>query len=118
MANIGTLTDNEESMVVTGILGVSDNDVVIQVDNVLRFNEFAVTTKTGIVDVDVTLDGTNYITAIALEDKKSTTPQTRVTATVAAGLYRFFGTVMGIRVIQKGATAAVDTILTCGKIGR
>ena len=118
MANIGAFVDSGSAMQVIGITGVNDNDIVIEVTDAERFNEFAVTTLTGAVDVDVSLDGTNFITAIALEDKKSTNPQTRVVVTAAGGLYRFFGSVKVIRVRQAGATAAVSASLMCGKIGR
>ena len=118
MANVGAFTDFGHSLIAIGVDGVNDNDIVAEVNEAERFNEFAISSTAGAMDVDISLDGTNFITAIALEDKKSTTPQTRVVVTVAAGLYRFFGTVKTIRVRQAGGTAAANPVLACGKIGR
>ncbi len=118
MANIGTFTDQGKSMLVVGVAGVSDNDVVMEIDAAERFNEFSFSSDLGVMEVDVSMDGTLFQPIIALENKHSTTPATRVIITVAKLLYYFEGCFKKIRVRQASATACVGARMICGKIGR
>jgi len=118
MALVGTPNHRGTTLQVIGIAGVNDNDVVIEVDDVQRFNEFALMSSANVMDVDISIDGTNFAAAIALEDKHSTTPATRVVETAADLLYYFEGNYKAIRVRQKGAGAVADAILVCGQKGR
>jgi hypothetical protein len=118
MALIGTPNHRGSTLQVVGIAGTGDNAIVIELDDVSRFDMFALSSSGGAMDVDVSLDGTNFITAIALEDKKSTAPGTRVVVTAAAGLYYFEGNYKAVRVRQAGVTAVANAVLMCGKRGR
>jgi hypothetical protein len=118
MALVGTPNHRGTTLTLTGDAGVNDNDVVAELDDVSRFNEFTLASGTGVMDVDVSLDGTNFIAAIALEDKTSTTPATRVVETAALGLYYFEGNIKSVRVRQKGAVAVTNAVLICGQKGR
>lgn len=118
MALIGTPNHRGTTLQVVGIAGVNDNDIVIELDDVQRFNEFALMSSAGAMDVDVSLDGTNFAAAIALENKHSATPGTRVVVTAADLLYYFEGNFKAVRVRQAGAGAVADAILVCGQKGR
>ena len=117
MANVGVISGGE-TQIINGIAGVNDNDIVIELESAERWNEFTLGTLTGVVDVDVSIDGTNFKAAIALTDLQSTTPATRVAVTVATGVYQFNGTYKTVRVRQNGATAAASTTLLCSRSGR
>ena len=70
------------------------------------------------MDVDVSLDGTNFAAAIALTDLHSLTPATKVLATTADLIYFFEGNYKAVRVLQDGVTAVADAVLVCGQGGR
>jgi len=118
MSLVGTPNFRGTTLQVVGIAGVSTNDIVIELDDVQRFNEFALMSSAGPMDVDVSLDGVNFAAAIALEDKHSTTPGTRVILTAPDKVYYFEGNLKAIRVRQQSATAVADAILICGQKGR
>lgn len=118
MALVGTPNHRGTTLWVTGIAGTGDNAIVIELDDVQRFNEFSLMSSDGAMDVDVSLDGTNFAPAIALEDKHSTTPGTRVVVTAADKLYYFEGNYKTVRVRQNGVTAVADAVLICGQKGR
>lgn len=118
MALVGTPNHRGTTLQVVGIAGTGDNAIVIELDDVQRFNEFALMSSAGAMDVDVSLDGVNFALAIALEDKHSVAPGTRVVVTAADLLYYFEGNYKAIRVRQAGATAVADAILMCGEKGR
>lgn len=118
MALVGTPNHRGTTLTLTGIAGTGDNAIVAELDDVSRFNEFSLTSTGGVMDVDVSLDGTNFVAAIALEDKSATAPATRVVETAAAGLYYFEGNIKSVRVRQKGAGAVANAVLVCGQKGR
>ncbi len=103
---------------IRGIVGVSDNDVVIDFDNAERWNSFILQTTTGVVEVDVSAGLDVFKSIITLEDLHSTTPATRVVITAATKIYRFTGTFKRIRVRQASGTAAVGTVLLLSRPGR
>lgn len=90
----------------------------IEVDDIQRFNEFALQSSAGAMDVLASLDGTTFSSVLALEDKQSTTPGTRVLATVAGDIFYFFGNFKALRIRQIGGTGIADSRLVAGKIGR
>lgn len=120
MALVGTPNHRGSTLQVVGIAGTGDNAIVIELDDVQRFDMFALMSSNGAMDVEASLDGTNFTTTapLALEDKHSTTPGTRVVVTAADRVYYFEGNYKAIRVRQAGATAVADPILICGKRGR
>ncbi len=118
MANVGTHAQQSSKVLkIVGIAGVDDNDIVIEVTDASKFDEFIISSTLGVMDVDVSLDGTNFIAAIALEDRKSLTPATRVVVTVAAGLYSFNGPVQVVRVRQNTATDVISPVMICKSKG-
>lgn len=109
-------TNDSRSRVYSGGVGVSDNDVVVQADDVIGFRSFFLLTTTGAVDVTVCLDGTNYSTApVSLVDLGSASFAVAALLTVAHRLYRFDGAFQNVRVLQNGATAVTDVTLVCCK---
>lgn len=95
-----------------------DDDVILEVSDAQRFNQFSLLSGAGAMDVDVTLDDTNVAVAIAMEDKNSVAPAVRVIVTAALRWYTFEGNFKTVRVLQNGATAAVGAVLVCGQKGR
>ena len=94
--------------------GTNDNDVLFTTSNIEQHDTFQLMSTAGVVDVEATLDGTNWTTApIALEDQGATASATYVLVTAAGRMYRFRGKYRQIRVLQNGATAASATLL-CG----
>ena len=53
MANIGTMNFRGTTMQAVGIAGTGDNAVVIEIDDVQRFNSFTLMSSAGAMDVDV-----------------------------------------------------------------
>lgn len=98
----------------TGGLGASDNDIVVQADDVSDYRVFDITSTAGAADVIVSYDGTNYNTApLSLQDLGSASLTTSVVVTAANRVYRFEGCFEKIRVMQAGATPPADVILRC-----
>jgi len=98
----------------TGGLGVSDNDIVVQADDVSEYRKFDLTTTAGAADVYVSYDGTAYHTsALSMFDLGSASFATAVVVTAANRVYRFEGCFEKIRVLQAGATPPADVILRC-----
>lgn len=119
MALVGTPQHRGTTLQLVGVAGVNDDDVVMELNDVFRFNTFSLFSRLGAMDVDISLDGVNFTTApISLEDEHSTNPQTRVVVTTAARWFRIFGDFKAIRIQQNGATAVADPILICGQVGR
>jgi len=117
MANVGTPNYAGPTMQIIGIAGAADNQVVAELENAERYNEFTLMSSAGEMDVDVSLDGVNFAVAIAIEDLHSLTPATRVVVTAADLVYRFQGTFKTVRVRQETNNVA-DAILYCSQNGR
>ena len=95
--------------------GTNDDDVLLTVEDAREFDTFILMSTDGAVDVQVTLDGTNWSTApLSLTDMGATTSDP-VIVTVADRVYGFRGVVRGVRVLQNGATATVASLM-CGNI--
>ena len=115
MANVGTFSASSNGLAIVAIPGVDDNDVIMELVDAEPYDEFYLMTVAGIVDVDVSLDGTNFAPAIALTDEQSVAPATKVVVTVAGGLYSFRGNFKAVRVLQNTATDATGGSMICSK---
>lgn len=118
MANIGTGTAQSSGLSIAGITGVSDNDVLIDFSSMEQYDEYTLSSLLGVMEVDVSVDGTNFNSIIALTDEESTTPATRVLITVAAQPYSFKGNYKRVRVRQASATAVTVPVLNCRRAPR
>lgn len=99
-----------DSVIYTGSC-TDDNEVLIQTGDTLNFDACMVMSTTGVVDVFISLDGTNYITApLSLADYGAvdTNP---VLVTVALRLYGFVSKFWKIRITQNGATDAAASLV-------
>jgi hypothetical protein len=93
--------------------GVNTGDIICSItDDALHYDTWELCSTGGVMDVEVSLDGTNYLaTKLALLDMTSTTPSTMVTATTAGKVAAFRGKFRAIRVKQNGATAVANAAL-------
>lgn len=92
--------------------GANDNDLLFTTSNVEKHSMFTLMSTTGTVDVEVSLDGTNFSTvALAMEDQGATANGTYAIVTVAARVYKWTGKYRVVRVRQAGATAAAATLM-------
>lgn len=116
MATLATVTQSGSVFsLYTGGVGVNDNDVVVQTDDVSAHNTFMLMSTAGAVDVFPSLDGTNYATAgLSMTDLGATTTDP-VIVTAANRIYGFKGTFRKIKIMQNGATAATAVALMCSK---
>jgi len=111
MAAIGTVNYYGNKAIHTGIAGVSDNDVVIDTEDVMNFDTFELSSTAGAMDVFISHDGANFNTAArSLADLGAATTNP-VLVTVAGRSYGFRGIVKKIRVRQNGATAVANAVL-------
>lgn len=96
--------------------GASDNDIIVQTGDVSRYNVFMLSSTAGALDVDVSLNGTDYTTApLSLTDLGATTSDP-VIVTAANRMYGFMGNFAKIRVRQNGATPATAVNLRCSAL--
>lgn len=104
---------NQAPMIKTGGVGTNDNDIVFDItSNAELFDTWQLGSTAGAMDVFVSGDGTNYLTAaIALIDLGSTAPSTAVVVTAANGNYGIKGRWKAIRVRQNGATGVANAFL-------
>lgn len=100
-------------LIKTAGAGVNDNDVVHEVTaNAEQFDTWQLGSTAGSMDVFVSGDGTNYLSAaVALVDLGSTTPATAVVATTAGGHYGIRGRWKKVKLQQVGATAVANAYL-------
>lgn len=117
MALIGTPHHRGTTLQIVGIDTTADNVICLEVDDVQRFNEFMLMSSAGAMDVEISIDGTNFTGVLALEDKHSLTPATRVIVTAADRAYYFEGNYKAIRVRQ-AVTNVTNPVLVCGQKGR
>lgn len=91
----------------------ADNATVIEItDNAELFDTWQLSSSAGVMDVYVSADGTNYLSApVALINLGSVDPATAVIETAAGGSYGFKGRWQRVLVLQKGATAVVGGAL-------
>lgn len=100
-------------LIKTAGAGVNDNDIVFELtSNAENYDTWQLGSTAGSMDVYVSGDGTNYLTAaVALIDLGSTAPSTAVTATTAGGNYGIRGRWRKIKLLQVGATAVANGYL-------
>lgn len=120
MSLIGAPQERGQTLTVIGVDAPGAGQPTIELDDISKYNEFALMCDTGSLTVRVSLDGSNYTTSdLAWEDEQAANPnQTRVTTLVAGGLYRHRGSIKAIRILQSGGAGIVNAILMCGTIGR
>ncbi len=108
---VGAVQHAGQRQFIIGIAGVSDNDIVIDTEDVSQFDTFELSSTAGAMDVFISHDGTNYNTAArSLTDLGAATTNP-VLVTVAGRSYGFRGIVKKIRVRQNGATAVANAVL-------
>lgn len=113
MALTGTPLELGNVMVYVGVTGVNDNDVLIETADVSRYATFGLASTAGVMDVYVSIDGTNFLAgAISIWDMTGD-GSVAVVETVAGALCQLRAKVMKIRVLQKGATAVENPRLLC-----
>lgn len=96
--------------------GTNDNDVVFETGDVSRYRTFTLHSANGAMDVNVSLDGTNYsATVVYLKDLSSASLTTTVALTAAGKVYQLEGCFSKIKVLQNGATAVTTATLVCGQ---
>lgn len=93
----------------TGTAGTNDNDVVYTSTDISMYDYHTIECTAGTVDIQVTVDGTNYNTtpaAVMLHDDVTTGGGVR-SATIASGKVGILrGKFKGIKLLQNGATAS------------
>jgi hypothetical protein len=94
--------------------GTANDEVVIQTNDVQRYNAFFLMSAAGAMDVFVSVDCTNYSTvALSLVDFGATDVNP-VIVTVANRVYGFRGKFCKIRVLENGAAAVTSASLRAG----
>ena len=96
----------------TGTNGAADNAVIYTSPNVSRYNYHTIKVSgTNSADVQVTLDGTNWTTAVAVElaDNVTTGGGVKVLSIPTGKVGVLRGKFRGIRVLQDGTTNANAT---------
>lgn len=92
----------------------SDNDLLFTVNDAREHDAFILMSTDGAVDVEVTLDGTNWSTApLSLADMGAITTDP-VLVTAADRVYGFRGIFRGVRVRANGGAATAS--LMCGNL--
>lgn len=120
MALVGVLTNFGDRQFFTGVAGVSDNDIVIETEDISRYNQFTLVNGAGAVDVFVSIDGVAFLTTpLAMIDKGLALAGQRdyVIVTVADRVFAFEGIYRKLRVRQAGVTAATGSLLLMTRIG-
>lgn len=88
----------------TGVVGNGDDAVVYLSDDVSDYDTCIIECTAGTVDVDVSLDGTNWLATVAARSLKATAQTTFVTSIASGGAIEVAGHYKLIRVLQAGAT--------------
>jgi len=90
-----------------GTIGTNDNDVVyLSEENISRYDYHIVQCIAGTVEIDATVDGTNWVLAISGRDVRGTALATYVREVASGGAMEIPGRYKRVRVLQKGATAS------------
>lgn len=92
-----------------GTVGVNDNDVVYTSPDVSMYSTHSIECTVGTVDIQVTLDGTNWNTtqaAVLLHDDVTTGGGVKVLTIAAGKIGSLKGKYKNIRILQNGATAS------------
>ncbi len=100
-----------------GGVAAGDNATVFTADQISECDSFLLMSTQGAMDVYPTLDGTNYATAPLSMTDMGATDLVPVLETAANRIYGFRGKFLGLRILQKGATAITAASLICGNVG-
>lgn len=108
MTHIHEVTGLQTGFTWTGAVGTNDNDVVYTSRDISDYNLHVIECTTGTVDIDISTDGTNFTSAVAVRNVKSANSTTFVMDAIAASVpvVELRGRFKAIRVLQKGATAS------------
>lgn len=91
--------------------GTNDNDLLFTTSGTVAYDACMLMSITGAVDVEGTIDGSNWTTApLSLQDLGATALDP-VIVTVADRMYAVVGKYLALRVRQNGATAASASLL-------
>ncbi len=113
MAAVGTAKFLGEVLKIEGVNGTNDNDIIIETNDVGRYDTFMLSNTAGACDVEVN-DGNKWLTTapLSLEDEGSSSVNP-VIVTSALRQYKFTGNFHKLRVRQNGSTACTNVILRC-----
>lgn len=104
-----TLT-NRPPLLVQGTAGTNTGDVVATISNAIDFDWFTIHAVTATLDVQVTGDGTNWVT-VAVQDSTATASGTFVTTLTVGKVGVLRGKFLGVRIRQNGASAANGNLI-------
>lgn len=111
MALVGTISRAGKLTEWLGIAGVSDNDIVIETNDVSHLDVFELSSTAGAMDVFVSHDGVNFTTdPMSLADLGATSVNP-VLLTAPVRRYGFRAAVKLIRIRQNNTTAVADAVL-------
>jgi hypothetical protein len=103
---------------VFGLPGTGPGDVLIEIFDLQRYNEFSLQSRLGTMEVLASLDGDTFSPPLALEEKTKPNWDGYELETEANRQYYFKGNFKAVRIVQAGAANVADSILVAGKIGR
>ncbi len=118
MTLVGTPEARGSTLTIIGVDAPGANFTVLEIDDVLRFNEFTLMCLSGSMKAFVSLDGSNFSGQVAWETMQSTAGQTRSLALGPGFAGYIRGQFKAIRVLQDGATGIQGAVLICGQAGR
>jgi hypothetical protein len=104
-----------EVLICTGSAS-ADDALLFTSSNVLAFDACMLMSHDGAVDVEGSLNGTDFSAAVSLEDRSGTSTD-KALATTADGMFAVVGKYARLRVRQAGATASAATMI-CWDRGR
>lgn len=93
-----------------GTAGTNAADVVATINPAIDFERFTIHAVTATLDVQVTGDGTNWVT-VAVQDATATASATFVATLTVGKVGLLVGRFLGVRIRQSGATAANGTLI-------
>lgn len=97
-----------EILVCTGV-GVNDEDALFTTNDVSAYDACMLMSSQGTVDVEGSLDGSNYSTALALEQRGAVSTD-KVLITTAGVMFNVVGKYRRLRVRQEGSAAAATLL--------
>ncbi len=103
-------TTNRSPVLAQGIIGVNAADVVATINPALDFDHFTIHAVVATLDVQVTGDGTNWVT-VAVQDASATASATFVATLTVGKVGLLVGRFIGVRIRQSGATPANGTLI-------
>lgn len=101
---------NKSPALVQGAAGTNTGDVVATLSPAIDFERFTIHAVTATLDVQVTSDGTNWVT-VAVQDASATASGTFVTTLTVGKVGLLVGRFVGVRIRQNGATAANGNLI-------